>query len=160
MVKDIAQEKQEGLNQLEYQFPTSCFRKHDLKVLVPQHSSQVSSYWSYAHDSFEDEIFTKGAKDWEEVLCRRNNPNITRFKAMNMDEQVETIEHTTQETLRVREENKAVEATEACRRGLLLLEEVERAIQIFEEDPPLNPLMGPLRITSTDTIHPEEEING
>jgi hypothetical protein len=63
--------------------------------------------------AFEDEIFTEGTQDWEEVLHRRDNPNMTRFKAMSMDEQVETIEKTTQEALRVREENRAVEATEA-----------------------------------------------
>jgi hypothetical protein len=31
------------------------------------------------------------------------NPNMTRFKAMSMDEQVETIEQSAQEALRVRE---------------------------------------------------------
>jgi hypothetical protein len=60
MVRDTAQEKQEGLNQLEYWFHTGHFHKHDPKGLVPQHTTQVSSYWSYAHDSFEDEIFTEG----------------------------------------------------------------------------------------------------
>ena len=47
---------------------------------------------------------------------------MTKFKAMTMDEQVETIEHTSQETIRVREENQAVEATKAQRRGILLPE--------------------------------------
>jgi hypothetical protein len=107
----------------------------------------VSSCWPYAHDSFEDEIFTEGTQDWEEVLHRRANPNMTKFKAMTMDEKVETIEQTNQESLRVREENRAVEATEARRRGILLLEEAERAMKILGEDPPLNPLIGPLRIT-------------
>jgi hypothetical protein len=32
---------------------------------------------------------------------------MTKFKAMTMDEQVETIEQTIQEALRVREENQA-----------------------------------------------------
>jgi hypothetical protein len=36
---------------------------------------------------------------------------MTIFKVMKIDEQVETIEQTTQEALRVREENKVVEAT-------------------------------------------------
>jgi hypothetical protein len=111
MVKDTTQVKQEGLNQLEYRFPTCCFRKHDPKGLVPQHASQVSSYWSYAHDSFEDEIFTEGAQDWKDMINKRANRNMTKFKAMSMDEQFETIEKTTQESLMVREENKAVEAT-------------------------------------------------
>jgi hypothetical protein len=35
------------------------------------------------------------------------NPNMTRFKAMSMDEQVETIEQLTQEALRAREEIRA-----------------------------------------------------
>jgi hypothetical protein len=42
MVKDTAHVKQEGLNQLEYQFPTGRFHKHDPKGLVLQHASQVS----------------------------------------------------------------------------------------------------------------------
>jgi len=46
---------------------------------------------------------------------------MTRFKAMSMDEQVETIEQPTQEDLGVREEIRAVETTRAQRRGLLLL---------------------------------------
>ena len=45
-----------------------------------------------------------------------------KFKEMTMDEQVETIEHTSQEAIRVREENQEVEATKAQRRGILLLE--------------------------------------
>ena len=48
---------------------------------------------------FEDAIFTKGAQDWEEVLHRRSNPNMTIFKEMTMDEQFEMIEHITQEPL-------------------------------------------------------------
>jgi hypothetical protein len=67
--------------------------------------------------SFEDDIFTEGAQYWEEVLHRRANPSMTKFKAMTMDEQVETIEHTTQEAIRVREENIAAEATEAQKGG-------------------------------------------
>jgi hypothetical protein len=81
----------------------------------------VSSYWLYSHDKFEDEMFTEGSQDWEEVLQRKSNPNMTRSKAMTMDEQVEMIEQTSQESLRVREENKSVEATEAQRTGMLLL---------------------------------------
>jgi hypothetical protein len=37
------------------------------------------------------------------VLHRKANPNMTKFKAMIMDEQVETIEKIAQEALRVRE---------------------------------------------------------
>jgi hypothetical protein len=149
-----------GLNQLEYRFHTGRFHKHDPKGLVPQHTTQVSSYWSYAHDNFEDEIFTEGTQDWEEVLQRRANPNMTKFKAMSLDEQVETIEQTTQEALRVRDESRTVEATEARRRGMLLLEEAQRAIQRAEQDPPLNPLIEPLRITPINTNDQEVEPNG
>jgi hypothetical protein len=85
---------------------------------------------------------------------------MTKFKAMTMDEQIETIEQTTQESLRVREENRALEATKAQRRGILLLEEVKRAMQRLGEDPRLNPLIGPLRITLTDVSNREEEPNG
>jgi hypothetical protein len=92
IVKDTAQAKQEGLSQLEYRFLTSWFRKHDPKFLVFQHTSQVSSYWPYAHDKFEDDIFTECAQDWEEVLQRKANLNMTRFNAMSMDVQVKTIE--------------------------------------------------------------------
>jgi hypothetical protein len=57
---------------------------------------------------------------------------MTRFKVMTMDDQVEMIEQTTQESLRVREENRAVEVAEAQRRGMMLLEEAQRDIQILE----------------------------
>lgn len=60
MVRDTAHAKQEKLNQLEYRFHTGRFRKHNPRGLVPQHTTQVSSYWPYAHDNFEDEIFIKG----------------------------------------------------------------------------------------------------
>jgi hypothetical protein len=68
------------------------FHKHDPKGLVLQHASQVSSCWSYAHDKFEDEVFTENAQDWDEVVQRMVDPKMTRFKAMSMDEQVKTIE--------------------------------------------------------------------
>jgi hypothetical protein len=61
----------------------------------------------------------------EEVVQRMANLNMTRFKAMSMDEQVETIEKSAQEALRVREEIRAAETTEAQRRGFLLLEGAE-----------------------------------
>ena len=46
---------------------------------------------------------------------------MTRFKSMSMDEKVKTIEQSTQESLRVREEIRVAETIEAQRRGLLLL---------------------------------------
>jgi hypothetical protein len=86
MVRETAHAKQEGLNQLEYQFHTGHFHKHNPKGLVPQHATQVSSYWSYAHDNFEEKIFTEVTQNWEEVLQRRANLNMTKFKAMSLDE--------------------------------------------------------------------------
>jgi len=44
------------------------------------------------HDKFEDDIFTECGQDWEDVLHRKANLNMTRFKAMIMNEKVETIE--------------------------------------------------------------------
>jgi hypothetical protein len=43
---------------------------------------------------------------------------------------------------------------------MLLLEEAERDIQRLGEDPPLNPLIVPLRITPTDASNHEEELYG
>jgi hypothetical protein len=93
MVKDTAQAKQEGLSQLEFRFQTSRFCKHDPKGLVLKHASQVSSCWPYAHDKFEDEVFTENAQDWDEVVARMVDPKMTRFKAMSLDEQVTIIEN-------------------------------------------------------------------
>jgi hypothetical protein len=74
MVKYTMHAKQEGLNRLEFWFKMGHFRKHDPKGLVLQHASQVSSFWPYAHDQFEDEIFTKNAQDWNEVEARIVDP--------------------------------------------------------------------------------------
>jgi hypothetical protein len=77
------------------------------------------------------------------------NPNMTRFKAMSMDEQVETIEQSAQEALRAREEIRATETTEAQRRGLLLLEGAQRIIDQLKNDPDLIEMM---RIPTDDPI--------
>jgi hypothetical protein len=108
MVKDTMLE---GLSQLELWFQTGRFRKHDPKGLVLQHTLQVSSYWSYAHDQFEDEIFTENAQDWSEVASRVD-PQTTRFKAMSWEEQATYLEQTTQEILRTRVGNVASELSE------------------------------------------------
>jgi hypothetical protein len=83
----------------------------------------VSSCWPYAHNKFEDDVFTENAQDWDEVVQRMGNTNMTRFNAMSMDEHVETIEQSTQEDLRSREEIRVEKTTEAQRRGLVLKEE-------------------------------------
>jgi hypothetical protein len=83
MVKDTTHAKQLRLGQLEFRFQTGRFRKHDPKGLVLQHASQVSSCWPYAHDQFEDEIFTENAQDWNVVASRKVDPRGTRFRAMS-----------------------------------------------------------------------------
>ena len=63
------------------------------------------------------------------------NPNMTIFKALRMEEQVETIEQSAQEALRVQEEIIATKTIEAQRRGLLLLEGAQRIIDQLQDDP-------------------------
>jgi hypothetical protein len=71
---------------------------------------------------------------------------------------VETIENTTEESIRVREENRVEEVTKGQKRGILLLEEAKITMQILGEDPTLNLLIGPLINTPTNT-NDEEKIN-
>jgi hypothetical protein len=111
IVKDTTHAKQEGLSHLEYRFPTGQFRRHDPKGIVPQHTGKVASHWPYSHDSYEDELFTENAQDWEEVLQRKSNPELTKFKAMSVQEQFAMVEHTGEETIRARDEVRVVEAT-------------------------------------------------
>jgi hypothetical protein len=85
----------------------------------------VSSCWLYAHDKFKDKFFIENAQDWDEVVQRMANPNMTRFKAIIVDEYVEKIEQFSQEALRSREEIRVAEATEAQRRGLFLTPEAQ-----------------------------------
>jgi hypothetical protein len=47
------------------------------------------------HEKFEDENSIECTEDWEEVVQGMVNLKMTRFKAMSMDEHVETIEHLT-----------------------------------------------------------------
>jgi hypothetical protein len=60
------------------------------------------SCWPYTHGKFEDEVFTKNAQDWEEVVERMDDPNMNRFKAMSLDEQETTLEQSTQGALRAK----------------------------------------------------------
>jgi hypothetical protein len=83
-----------------------------------KHASQVSSCWPYAHDKFEDEVFTENAQDWDEVVARMVDPKMTRFKAMSLDEQETTLEQSAQGALRAREERIASEATKQKRSPL------------------------------------------
>jgi hypothetical protein len=77
------------------------------------------------------------------------NLDMTRFKAMSKDEQVETIEQSIQEALRAREEIRATYTIKAQRRGLLLLERAQRIIDQLQNDPNLIDM---LRITANDPI--------
>jgi hypothetical protein len=52
-----------------------------------KHASQVSFFWPYSHDKFEDEVFTKNAQYWDEVVASMVDPQMNRFKAMILDEQ-------------------------------------------------------------------------
>jgi hypothetical protein len=102
----------------------------------------VSSYWPYTHEKFEDEVFKENAQDWDKVVARMADPKMTRFKSMSLDEEMTTIEKSTQEVLRAREEMIATEAVEAPliapmqeigfpmtrdtqERGLIMIEQVQ-----------------------------------
>jgi hypothetical protein len=43
--------------------------------------------------NYEDELFTENAQDWEEVLQRKENPKITKFKAMSCKNNFQLVEH-------------------------------------------------------------------
>jgi hypothetical protein len=62
---------------------------------------------------------------------------MTRFKAMSMDEQVETIEQSDQEALKSREDIRETKTTKAQRRGFLLLEGAQRIIDQLQNHPNL-----------------------
>jgi hypothetical protein len=72
----------------------------------------VSSCWPYTHEKFEDEVFMENSKEWDEVVERMVNLKMTRFRAINLDEQMMTIDKLAQEALKSREEIRAAEATE------------------------------------------------
>jgi hypothetical protein len=174
-VKDTAQAKQEGLSQLEFWFQTGHFRKHDPKGLVSKHASQVSSCWPYAHDRFEDEIFTENAQDWDEVVARMADPKITKFKAMSWEEKATSLDERAQraeEILRTREERVTFESTEtmeapqeapvqnwnflgtpgARERGTLLLQHAQQIMDLASNDLAL--------LSSVPTSNPEESPTG
>jgi hypothetical protein len=131
----------------------------------------VSSCWSYAHDKFEDEVFTENAQDWDEVVERMTDPKMTRFRAMSLDEQEMTIEKSTQGALRAREEMIATEATkfplvasvhdrgfpmtqDARERGFLIMEQAQRVIDQLQDDPNL------IAMTGSPVDNPDESQTG
>jgi hypothetical protein len=58
-----------GIQVQDWRYP-----KHDPKGLVLKHSEQVTIYWPYAHDKFDDEVFTENAHSWDEVI--QENPSL------------------------------------------------------------------------------------
>jgi hypothetical protein len=50
--------KQEGQIQLEYRFKTGSFGMRDPKGLVLKHVEHVSITWPYAHDKWQEGLFT------------------------------------------------------------------------------------------------------
>jgi len=81
--------------------------------MILKHATHASSCWPYAHDWFEDDIFIKNAKDWDEVVARMADPKATKFKAMIWEEQTTILEQSAQDILRARGERIAYEPVEA-----------------------------------------------
>jgi hypothetical protein len=169
-VKDTLQAKQEGLIQLEFQFQIGHLCKHDPKVLILKHASQVSSYWPYAHDCIEDEIFTENAQDWDEVMARMADPKITKFKAMSWEEQEASLDERAQraeEILRTRRERvafKSAKMMEAPQEApiqnwnfLRILGARERGTLFLQH---AQQIMDPTLLSSTLTSNPEESPTG
>jgi hypothetical protein len=123
-------------------FYTGRYMKHDPKGIVIQHVGHVISHWPYAHDTFEDEIFTENTLDWEEVLQRNEDPDLTHFKAMSGNEQLEWLEHIIGFVVQEQNEDAGRETRriEAQR----LLEELERMLRQHGHNPSLH-ILGPLK---------------
>jgi hypothetical protein len=83
--------RQEGQVHLEYRFMTGRYRKHDPKGLVPKHAEQVVLTWPYAHEKWEEELFTENSQDWKEVEKRRANPNVTIFSSLPIEEKIKMV---------------------------------------------------------------------
>jgi hypothetical protein len=58
--------------------------------------SQVTSYWTYSHDRFEDEIFTENAQDWDMVVAGKVDPRGTRFRALSYEEKATLLKQENQ----------------------------------------------------------------
>jgi len=57
-------------------------------------------------------IFTENAQDWNEVVSRRVDPQMTKFKAMSLEEQATYLEKIAQEILRAQEGTASSESSE------------------------------------------------
>jgi len=67
------------------------YRKHDPKGLVPKHASHVSMSWTYAHEKWEEELFTENAQYWQEVQRRKSNPIINIFASLLIEEHIKMV---------------------------------------------------------------------
>jgi hypothetical protein len=79
-------------------------------------------------------LFTTNAQDWDEVLQRRANPDLTRFRAMSMDEHVEMINQTIEEFIQAQNSKEIEEQATRRDEGERLLVEVERRIHENEQN--------------------------
>jgi hypothetical protein len=76
---------------LEYRFDIDRHRRNDPNGLVPKHVEQVAYNWLYAREKWQEEIFTKDAQKWAQVLERKATRGLTIFKILSLDEQMEVI---------------------------------------------------------------------
>jgi hypothetical protein len=72
---------------------------------VVEHANHVISNWPYAHNDFEDEIFTENALKWDEVLRRKDKPDLIRFMAFPGDEQLDFLEQTIEVVAQAQQED-------------------------------------------------------
>jgi hypothetical protein len=77
---------------LEYLSPPRYFRRHDPKGIVAKHCELFVASWSYSHKKWEDGVFLQDANDWEEVLERRRNLQLTIFKTLSSNEHLVDLE--------------------------------------------------------------------
>jgi hypothetical protein len=67
------------------------YMKHDPKGLISKHATQVSLTWPCAHEKWEEELFNEDAHDWKEVKKRRDNPGVTIFSSLPVQEQIKIV---------------------------------------------------------------------
>ena len=92
-------------------------------------------------------MFTENTLYWEEVLQRKEKLDLTHFKAMSGDEQLEWLEKITRIVVQAQNVNieQATRRVEAQR----LMEEAKRMFQEHEQNPTLQAL-GPSIVTHVD----------
>jgi hypothetical protein len=88
---DTNHAKKEGQVHLEYKFMVGRYRNHDPKGLAPKHVEKVVFTWPYAHENWEEEMFTENSQDRKEVESRREKPNITMFFSLPIEEKIKMV---------------------------------------------------------------------